>query len=169
MRHRKKLKRETDAKAKIQYAGKVTVEVVKDGKVLQTINTHNTGDAPLFKFLAFCLASTYYGEDAPRYIRTFNSGTGKVVETTTTAIPYNNTLFPTPGENSSYSLTMSFLIPFSSIKNDIATNEVRIYSTAEKDNLENPSAHFTLDAPVTPDDNANLNIKWQMIIGNTGD
>ena len=64
----------------ISYSGVVTVKLEKNGKPVRVSKGHNSGQLPLFTFLAESLSGNFNIDFAPRYIRVFDEHGEQVVD-----------------------------------------------------------------------------------------
>ena len=55
----------------VKYSGKVTIDIIRDGKTIKQFSNHNDGFKPLFNFIINCLAGNYIEADRPQKIYTF--------------------------------------------------------------------------------------------------
>lgn len=159
----------------IKYRGYVTVDIIKNGKIIKRLEKHNTATPILFNFIYDCLAGNYYKDARPSYV-----------------IPLVEDI---ESENPSYKLYNNIYTPITSIKVDkeesiisykslIGYNVLSdtsksiaglaFYSRANIDKdkstdpIENESMYVIFDESFTPTGEADLLINWQIKIEDIG-
>lgn len=157
----------------IGYSGKVTVDLVRGGKVVKTIRTHNKGKLPLFNFIANCLAGKFYESLKPQYIQLFNAGSPN------DAVSYIPTPYSSVGvetfenaETGDYcEVTFKFVVPFSILPTGATINQIRLYNQSNTA-VNKEIAYFDLvdeqgqPLVITADGKSNVIITWVMKIAN---
>ena len=73
MKRVKKKQQDSDNKLSIGYTGNVTIKVVRNNKVVKTIQDHNEGTIHLFEFIAKCLSGVYEEQFGPKYLVLYNT------------------------------------------------------------------------------------------------
>lgn len=152
----------------ISYAGQIRVDLVRGGKIVKTIETHNSGELPLFNFIANCLAGKFYESLKPQFIHFFNVDDEQV------------TYIPTPfssvgveqyegssGEGSHCDVVFKYIVPFSVIPVGSVTTRIKLYNQTDT-RPENYIAYFDLpnNRTIEGDGKSNVVVTWTMRISN---
>ena len=156
----------------IVYSGGASIKIVKNGKVIKTVNQHNSGNGPLFEFLARCLAGNYFPNDRPTCLRVGNYTVGADPEYDELSLTYvNATTSTTSYSGGTYYANISFSFPATLIKYNEVTSEkklncLRISSLNNNagDGWENYSAQLIFDGIANLTADMSLLVVWSMSI-----
>lgn len=167
------------------YRGNVTAKILHGNKVVKVQKIHNQGRIGLFRFMSHCLGNNYFGNEAPRFLRTFkctealtndNLNTQLVMNNETSdivafgSIEYGEGVNEETG-NEYASVIYTFLVPSSQInvtQGDAQVNALCLYSldTFGESSMNNPIAFVYLDTPLEVSSGSNLVIVWELSIEN---
>lgn len=150
----------------ITYKGKVKLSLLKGDKLYKNLYIGNEGKRSLFLFLIDCLSGNLRESGAPKFINIFDENDQSLI-TGSSAIPHNKVKKNIV--NQTYSVTFTFLIPFSSIVSggNKQLKKIRLYSN--KDLANNYySAEIILTDPITINsaNRMNLLIEWELTLAN---
>ncbi len=156
---RKKKVVEVKEQAAIEYKSKVKIDLVKNGKVIRSINTHNTATSKLFGFLLDCLRGTYDNNNRPILAAVYNDDgfvTGPIAVANNNIIKDGNTL------------TYKVVIPNNSAAG-MSFNVIALFATNESAYISDPSYYPTrasmyinLENPVAVQDEYDILVSWQI-------
>lgn len=175
---KKRKKKQSENELQIAYSGNVTVQLVRNNKVIKTINGHNEGTSRLFKFIADCLANDYSGAYSPKYIQVFNvdssgqqindsteSLTGLIAVSTESAVE-NQT-------DNDATAKLTFTIPGELFSTGTKLSEINLfcmYSQIGGTHNSNYLARYYIEGGLgdssTIDRNVNIIIVWELGVGN---
>lgn len=164
---------ESKSQSPIFYRGEVTLRIMHGNKVVRTIRQHNEGTVQLMRFLAHCLGDYYAKEDSPKYIRLFdlsnntNSDIGTSTEVTSRAIVTNfNAIYDEDSSSNSGSVTLTFLVPSTLVRDSKEFDTVAIYGTSQSQNISNYMAWVRFDSPMSISQGESLMLLWKMTLSN---
>lgn len=115
-----------EQKQTIGYKGNVSIKVVKGNTVVKRINVNNTGNAPMFKFLANCLKGTYEEAQRPKYINLFNQTENKCLTALSTPCS-RASLVSVP----KFGASLEFIIPAAYIVANKDIDTLKLYSSID--------------------------------------
>lgn len=174
----------TAERSSISYVGEVSLSIMHGRRKVRSLSAHNKGTLSLMSFLAKCLGGEYDSANAPRYVRMFFvtdntslSASSLTSDTEKTVQPIASNFLPEYGSNSSdegeaSSVTMSFLVPYSLMKNEAQNTECNvlgIYSSDDVEKKDNPLAFVKLNESVKLGDGESLLVSWKMTLKNNDD
>ena len=147
----------------VKYTGTVTVQLVKNGRIVKSGKGHNEGKSELFKFLANCIAGNYVYNDCPTYLSCYNKNitNNNYTAQVTSCIP--KAAISVEGSVT----TIKFIVPRSALVSDATTithlmlfnaNKVSSFETNPENNC---SAEIALTVPIVT---ANLSIDTNIIV-----
>lgn len=162
---------ESKSQSPISYKGEVTLKIMHGDKVVKTIRQHNDGTVYLMRFLTHCLGGYYVREDSPKYIRLFdlsdNTEPSIEAEVTLRAIVTNfNAIYDDDAENDSGSVTLTFLVPSTLVKDSKEFNAVAIYGTSQNQNIANYMAWVKFNNAMSISTGESLMLLWKMTLSN---
>jgi hypothetical protein len=163
---------ESKSQSPISYRGEVTLKIMHGDKVVKTIKQHNEGTIYLMRFLAHCLGDYYVKGDSPKYIRLFDlSGTNATIDTTTEvtsrAIVTNfNAIFDEDSSTKSGSVTLTFLVPSTLVRDSKEFDAVAIYGTSQNQSIANYMAWVKFDDAMSISQGESLMLLWKMTLSN---
>lgn len=158
----------TQAETESAYKGSVTIKLMRGKHVYKTMRGLNSGELPLFNYIASCLASNYIDSLAPRYIVAFNnqlSTFDSTSPTTTSPIRFSTVSV----DESTASASLTFVIPGSVFTFDASTNMFALYSSKNASNkaYSSPSAWLKLDTAITDVGvGDNVAVIWKLTVSN---
>ena len=164
-------------KSTIAYSGKVSVQVVRNGKVVNTYTKHNAAGDALFKYLIYCLAGHFAQDLVPAYVVPAYTDSGdnttKYVGNTVQDIAYMGAHVDT----SPYYVEYKFYLPYQSQYTSPGFNTLVLYNSSLQlgeviDSLnidQNYSAIVNLEQNVTANPGENLILSWQLQILDVND
>lgn len=171
MRRKKRTKK--DNKLQLDYSGKVTVNVVRNGEVLKTIDGHNSGTYRLFEFIAKCLSGKYESQCTPKFLQIFHvadasQDISENLQSLVGIISVATTIYNSSKQNSSASASLTFSIPGELFNNvSLLPNLFALYSQEDRLNQTSPLATYYLDGGLTNiASDTNVIVVWELIIGN---
>lgn len=175
----------TAERSSISYIGEVSLCIMHGSRKVRSLSAHNKGTLSLMSFLAKCLGGEYDSAKAPRYVRMFyiEESTGELSadaltsETEKTVQQIASNFLPEYASNASdeeASVTMSFLVPYSLMKNNNAgvgtkCNALGIYSSDDAVQQSSALAFVKLDKDVELTDGESLMVSWKMTLKNNDD
>lgn len=170
---RKKKSNSSNNKLQLEYAGNVTVSIVRNGEIIRKIDGHNNGTYRLFEFIARCLASRYDGNLAPRFLQIFHATSSSDTnisdkQSLIGIVAASSTTFNPDAENNLAEASLTFTIP-GEIFNDIENvpNLFALYSQADRLNKDSPLATYYLDGGLGAiASDTNVIVVWELTIGN---
>jgi hypothetical protein len=161
MARKKKQKQQENNNMQISYKGDVSVVAVSatTGKVKKRYQSHNKGSSQFFELLVQCIVGdTKAPLSMPKYIRGYASDN---TPTTSSFIAYNNPII-TRTETTA-SVTLEFLIPFSQLITTKSTTKLRLFNSTSSSALPLAEVDVT---EFTGSVDTNYLIVWKMTIGN---
>ena len=172
---KKKKKQKVKDSLQLEYSGQVTVQVVRNDRVIKTITGHNSGTYRLFEFIAKCLANVYEGTYSPRYLQGFYATNSDDISTNdkdslTGIVAISSSAYKSDKLSNFGTASLTFAIPGQIFDSDDPTkipNLFALYSTAERLNNANPLAVYYMEEPITGiSDDTNVIIVRNLIVGN---
>ena len=164
MARKKKTNKTVAQNESLAYKGEITLTLTHGNKVIRSLKRGNAGKAPLFQYLMYCLTGTFYSNQAPRYLRIFNSENNQVTtkEITMTGLPSYEF------DDSSASAVLTFNLSSTVLTQLTDLKKFRLYS---QDNLSitsinNYSAEVVLATAETITEGSNLVVAWKMTLSN---
>lgn len=157
----------------ISYKGKVDIVVKRKGVVIKTTSGNNSGNNPLFYFLANCLIGTYSENQRPKFLRV---GTKIDPSDDNENITWSQGGFQLT--NNSINVLSNccqaqyeFAVPGITINNTTIV-ALRLYNSVNLNTLSNYSAELELDSDdyieVTNGESTSIYITWTLSIQNVG-
>lgn len=162
-------------KATIKYSGKVTVDRVRNGRLITTYRNHNEGTDELFKFILNVLSGNYFQGDLPRFVCEANQdGTSSSVRSATTSLkPISSIVSHTTG--SDLYVEYKFYLPYDASNDTNGFNSLALYSENKRRGLNNLSVGSSIDSysmivqlseTIKPNVDEDLILTWQLRIEN---
>ena len=162
MGRKKKVDKVVAQDESLTYKGEITLTVTHGNKVIRSLRRKNTGKGPLFQYLMYCLTGTLYPNQAPKYLRVFNSDNNEI---TTQAIPVTG--LPSYAFNDSgASATLTFNLSSTIFTQLTDLKKFRMYSQDNVRDISNYSAEVVLETAETLTDGSNLIVAWKMTLSN---
>lgn len=126
---------------KVKYEGNVQIRLVKDGRVVKDITKHNSGNIPLFLFLANCLLGQFQSTGIPNYITlgyySEQDGVNTYTNLSSSAILSGNS-YLLDSNQVNYEFTIpTVTISSSGINDNITINRLRLYNTENLSTFKN--------------------------------
>ena len=173
MKRRKK--NENKNTLQVEYSGRVTVSVVKNDKVIRKTTGHNSGTYRLFEYISKCLASTYEGGTAPKYLQVFHTDSADDEDLTNKTslvgiVGLASSSYKSDKTNNSSTASLTFTIPgelFDTSASAPTPNLFALYSTTERLTKTNQMATYYLATPLTDiSSDTNVIVVWELTVGN---
>lgn len=134
----------------IKYKGSVSINVLKNGKVVRTLSNHNKGNYPLFKYIAQCLVANFSEPEHPCYLKLGNSTTSEGVTTfkNYSLSPQRYASAKPILSNNSAIASFEFLVPATTLalSNNLSINTLRLYNDVNRNADELYSAELILSS-----------------------
>ena len=173
MARKKKAKEPVKAEEiQVSYTGNVTVQTVRNNKVIKTIKQHNEGGFDLFLFLANCLKgdSSTVQQQRPFYAVPIYKDGDEYKAASATAVPLASIKINTDQPNNSVTTVYKVLIPNTLVTTD-SYGGVVIISTERnggaKPDIDNFSMRVLLEENISAADKSNAQlITWSLLIKN---
>lgn len=150
----------------IGYKGSVTVKVVgSKNKLNKQYKIKNTGYAPLFDFIAYCLAGSFNSDLCPNYIATYNGD-----DFANAQVTCSNPISKVSAIKLDTGITeLTFTIPGTSLSS-VNTNILALYCeenyTTYNSSNRNPSAVVKLTNAIDVNSDESIIVVWQFSIEN---
>lgn len=164
MGRKKKTNKVVAQKESLAYNGEIALTITHGNKVIRSLRRKNTGRGPLFQYLMYCLTGTLYPNQAPKYLRVFDSNN---VQITSQAIPVTG-LPSYEFSNNGASAILTFNLSSTVFTQLTDIKKFRMYSqdNVRLADIENYSAEVELTNAETMTDGSNLIVAWKMTLSN---
>lgn len=156
----------------IKYRGDVTIEFVKNGKIVRTIKKHNSATKYLFEFIYHCLAGNFYQDELPSFVIPLTEVGGQYYLYNTNFTPITKVIV----EDNNTVVTYKCLIGYNTLEIGKDVAGLGFYALKNKNSdemgipIQNQSMAVIFENPYTPqaDDRSDLLITWQVQVTNAG-
>ena len=154
----------------INYTGKVKISVVKNGKTLKTISTHNLGCMGLFNCITNYLLGNFKVSYSPQYLMIHHCE-GEPDEDNLGTKLLNTNIYKASQQQVEYeglsAARLRFLVPSSSFINEDTGNVLSLLNSNRE-----VCAYVELDDAIDPTSlpvDSNLIIIWELRVGNSAE